>query len=89
MRFLCLILIVAVLNLFSLQAKETLFDSPIDLIHKKECSLDEFCKEFIEDLDIENFIKKEIEADYVVVSLDECLDIYHCLPIFIYSMGQR
>ncbi|MBR5304147.1 MAG: TolC family protein [Candidatus Gastranaerophilales bacterium] len=58
-----------------MNAKEMLFDSPIDLIHKKECSLDEFCKEFIEDIDIEKFIKKEIEADYVVVSLDECLDV--------------
>jgi hypothetical protein len=56
-------------------AKEMFFDSPIDLIHKKECSLDEFCKEFIDDIDIEKFIKKEIEADYVVVSLDECIDV--------------
>lgn len=74
MRILCLILVVLILN-SSLLAKETLFDSPIDLIHKKECTLDEFCKEFIEDVDIEKFIKEQISADYVVVSLDECLNI--------------
>lgn len=61
-------------NSFAL-AKETLFDSPIDIIHKKECSLDDFCKEFINDVNIEEFIREQIKADYVVVSLDECLDI--------------
>ena len=74
MRLLCLILAMLILNT-SLFAKETLFDSPIDLIHKKDCSLDEFCKNFIEDIDIEKFIKEQIDANYVVVSLDECLDI--------------
>ena len=75
MRILCQILVIFILNMSLVIAKETLFDSPIDLIHKKECSLDEFCKEFIEDIDIEKFIRKEIEADYVLVSLDKCLDI--------------
>ena len=51
MRLLCLIFLFFMLNPF-LMAKETLFDSPIDLIHKKDCSLDEFCKEFIDDIDI-------------------------------------
>ena len=74
MRILCLILAFLILN-SSLMAKEALFDSPIDLIHKKDCTLDDFCKEFINDVDIEKFIKEQIEADYVVVSLDECLDV--------------
>lgn len=74
MRYLCLVLAILILN-NSLFAKETLFDSPIDLIHKKDCTLDEFCKNFIEDINIEKFIKEQIEADYVVVSLDECLNI--------------
>ncbi|MBQ8636071.1 TolC family protein [bacterium] len=56
-------------------ATETLFDSPVELIHKKDCSLDEFCQKFVNDIDIEKFIREQIENDYVLVSLDECLDI--------------
>ncbi len=56
-------------------AKEIFFDSPIELIHKKNCSLDEYCSEFIKDVNIEKFIKSQIQLDYVVVSLDECLDV--------------
>lgn len=74
MRLVCFILTMLILN-STLLAKETLFDSPIDLIHKKDCTLDEFCKNFIEDIDIEKFIKEQIKLDYVVVSLDECLNI--------------
>jgi outer membrane protein TolC len=74
MRILRLIFIILLLNC-SLLAKEILFDSPIDLIHKKDCTLDEFCKEFIDDVDIEKFIKEQISADYIVVGLDECLNI--------------
>ena len=75
MRLLRLFLLMIIFNLSLVFAKDELFDSPIDLIHKKNCSLDEFCKEFIEDVDIEKFIKEQINVDYVVVSLDECLDI--------------
>lgn len=75
MRILCLIIAIICFNASFVGAKEALFDSAIDLIHKKDCSLDEFCKEFIEDIDIEKFIKNEIQADYVVVSLDECLNV--------------
>lgn len=75
MRLLCLILVIFILNMSLVFAKETLFDSPVELIHKKECSLDEFCKEFIDDIDVEKFIREQIKADYVVVSLDECIDI--------------
>ncbi len=75
MRILCLILSAFILINQFLFAKETLFDAPIDLIHRKDCTLDEFCQNFIEDVDIEKFIKAEIKADYVVVSLDECLDV--------------
>ena len=72
MRLVCLILFTF---LISVSFGESLFDSPVELIQKKDCSLNEFCKNFINDIDIENFIKKEIKADYVVVSLDECIDI--------------
>ena len=75
MRLVCALIILLTFNLSVVFPDELLFDSPIDLINKKECSLEEFCSEFIDDIDIETFIKKEIEADYVVVSLDECLDI--------------
>ena len=70
-----LILLILVINLNFAFASENLFDSPIELIHKKDCSLDSFCKQFVDDVDIEKFIKREMEYDYVVVSLDECLDV--------------
>ena len=55
--------------------EESLLEAPIDLLHKIDCGVDEFCEKFINDIDIEKFIKTEIKADYVVVSLDECLDV--------------
>ena len=75
MRIVRLILLILLINLNFSYANENLFDSPIELIHKKDCSLDSFCKQFADDVDIEKFIKREMEYDYVVVSLDECLDV--------------
>lgn len=75
MRLVCSIIAICLLGGLFANGEELLFDSPIDLIHKKDCSLDEFCKDYIEDIDIEKFIKEQIEADYVVVSLDKCLDV--------------
>lgn len=75
MRIVHLILLILLINLNFSYANENLFDSPIELIHKKDCSLDSFCKQFVDDVDIEKFIKREMEYDYVVVSLDECLDV--------------
>ena len=75
MQLLRVTLILLFLNLQFLSAKEVLFDSPIELIHKIDCSLDDFCQKFIDDVDIENFIKNELKNDYVVVSLDECIDV--------------
>ena len=75
MRIVRLILLILLINLNFSYANENLFDSPIELIHKKDCSLDSFCKQFVDDVDIEKFIKREMEYDYVVVSLDECLDV--------------
>ena len=75
MRIVRLILLILLINLNFSYANENLFDSPIELIHKKDCSLNSFCKQFVDDVDIEKFIKREMEYDYVVVSLDECLDV--------------
>ena len=75
MRIVRLILLILLINLNFSYANENLFDSPIELIHKKDCSLDSFCKQFVDDVNIEKFIKREMEYDYVVVSLDECLDV--------------
>ncbi|MBQ2983279.1 MAG: TolC family protein [Candidatus Gastranaerophilales bacterium] len=56
--------------------KEELFDLPVDLEKKtKVCNLSEFCDEYIKDIDIEKYIKDELKSDYIIVSLDECLDI--------------
>ena len=59
----------------SLAKSEILFDNPIEYISKKGCSLTEFCKKFLDDVNVEKFIKEELENDYVEISLDECLDI--------------
>lgn len=56
-------------------AKEELFDDIIEFSIGGKCKFSEFCEKFIDDVDIEKFIRHEIENDYVVVSLDECLDI--------------
>ena len=69
------ILVISIFFVQSVLAKETLFDNPILLKEEKGCKLSEFCEKYIQDIDIEKFIKQEIEADYVVVSLDECLDV--------------
>lgn len=69
-------LIVLVIFCFnSALAKEELFDNPIEFKIETGCKFSEFCEKYINDIDIEKFIKQEIENDYVVVSLDECLDI--------------
>ena len=52
-----------------------LFDIPIELKEQFECNLNEFCKNFLQDIDIENYIRSEMKMDYVVVSLDECIDV--------------
>ena len=75
MRLVSLILIISLFSTISL-ANEILFQSPINLnIEKKNCPFEEFCELYLKDKDVEEFIKKEIKADYVVVSLDECLDV--------------
>ncbi len=75
MRILCLLLIFLILNLNFALCSEQLFEGPIDLPFKKECNLNEFCEKFIDDIDIEKFIRQELKNDYVVVSLDECIKI--------------
>ncbi len=75
MRRLYLILVFLLLNTNFIFGAEKLFEGPIDLPFKKDCSLNEFCEKFIDDIDIEKFIRQELKNDYKVVSLDECLDI--------------
>lgn len=70
----CLILIIFFLNNIA-PAKDVLFDNPIEFSTKNNCKFDEFCKKYIDDIEIEKFIKHELENDYVVVSLDECIDV--------------
>ena len=68
-------IIILIINVSFCYGKETLFDSPIEMAHKKDCSVDKFCKQFVDDVDIEKFIKGQMDYEYVVVSLDECLDV--------------
>ena len=74
MQMVSLILIIFILNMNFAFCAEKLFESPIDLHVKKDCTLSEFCEKFIDDIDIEKFIRKELKNDYKVVSLDECID---------------
>ena len=70
----CLIVFIFIL-ISPCLAKDVLFDSPIEFMPKNNCKFKEFCEKYINDLEIENFIKQELSNDYVVVSLDECLDV--------------
>ncbi len=73
MRFVSVILVIFLFN-FAF-AKDTLLDKPIEFGDKKECTLSEFCEKYISDINIEKYIKEQIENEYVVVSLDECIDV--------------
>lgn len=73
-----LLIILMLLNL-SVFSKEELFENSIEFSSlpkdKLTCSLNEFCKNFLDDINVEKFIEEEIKNDYVVVSLDECLKV--------------
>ncbi len=77
MRFiyLILILIIFIFNLSLRGFSEEFFENPIEFKNTDECKLNEFCMKYIDDIDIEKFIKQELKNDYVVVSLDECIDV--------------
>lgn len=75
MRILYLILISFIFSFCAAFSKEALFDLPIEFQNDLNCEVSKFCKKYIDDIDIENFIQNEIKNDYVVVSLDECIDI--------------
>ena len=71
-----IIFILLLLNITPVFPKsEVLFDNPIEYINEKGYTLSEFCKKFLDDINVEKFIKEELENDYVEISLDECLDI--------------
>ncbi len=73
MRIVCIILILLIFNMNLVFGAEKLFEGPIDLTFNTNCNLNEFCEKFIDDIDIEKFIRQEIKNDYKVVSLDECI----------------
>jgi len=60
--------------LFQNSYSEELFDEEI-VLNKNSIKFDDFSSKYIQDVDIENFIKKELNNDYVIVSLDECIDV--------------
>lgn len=75
MRILGLILIFMILNLNTGVWAEEFFENPIEFKTNENCKLNEFCAKYIDDIDIEKFIEQEIKNDYVIVSLDECIDV--------------
>ena len=75
MRMLCILLILSILWTNIVFGAEKLFETPIDLSFKTDCNLNEFCDRFIDDIDIEKFIRQELKNNYVVVSLDECISV--------------
>ena len=69
------ILVLSFLILFNFIAfSSNLLDEEI-VLDKSGCKLNEFCSKYIDDIDIEKFIKEEMKEDYVLISLDECIDI--------------
>ena len=75
MKFFSAILILLILNINLSFAKDILLDKPIDLTVTAKCDLNEFCKKFIDNIDIETFIKEQIKGDFIPVSLDECISV--------------
>jgi len=53
---------------------DELYDAEISLV-KNACKNNDFSSKTLDNIDIEKFIKNEIQNDYVYVSLDECLDV--------------
>ena len=72
--YLSLVILVVLFNC-SASFSEELFDEEVYLFSNKAIKFDDFSSKYIKDIDIENFIKKELKNDYVVVSLDECIDV--------------
>ena len=75
MKFFVKILIFLILNTNFVFAQDILLEAPIELKTNTGCDLAEFCKNYIDDINIEKFIKSQIKGQYVPVSLDECLNI--------------
>ena len=71
MRILSFILLIFLLNI---SFSDELYDAEINLV-KNACKNNDFTSKYLDNLDIDNFIKKEIQNDCVFISLDECLDI--------------
>ena len=71
MQRLLLLLITAFLFSCPIFSKEELFDNPIDYDSNKACKLNEYCKRNIDDIDLEKYIKKELENNYIEVRIDE------------------
>lgn len=67
-------LILIFIFLFKSAFADELFDAEINLV-KNACKNNDFSSKYLDNLDIEKFIKDEIENEYVFISLDECLDI--------------
>ena len=72
MRILCFILIFLIF--FKPILADELYDAEISLV-RNACKNNDFSSKYLDNLDIEKFIKDEIENEYVFVSLDECLDV--------------
>jgi len=67
-------LIIFVLLYLSASSDEFI-DKPIELNIQTDCKFSEFCNKYIDDLNIEEYLRKEMKADYKLVSLDECLEV--------------
>lgn len=73
-RYIYTVLLYFILVQFS-YSKEVLMDKPIDLTPKESCSIESYCKKYINDIEIEKFIRQEFQKEFIVVSLDKCIDI--------------
>ena len=75
MRILFVIIIfLHILTNFSF-AKEELFDNPIDYDIEKACKVSEYCQMHLDNYNLEEYIKNEFKNEYILLSLDECIDI--------------
>lgn len=75
MRILLISLVLICLFQSLVFSKEELYENPIDYDVNKGCKLNEYCKNNLDNIDLEKYIKQELKNVYTAVSLDECIDI--------------
>lgn len=69
------VILAILLSIEITSAKDTLIEKPIELNQNNNSNLSNFYKKYISDVNIEDYIKKQLTGDFVPISLDECISV--------------